>query len=68
MRKTIYTGELPTSKKKNKEIFLGFLFNTTTYYTRKNNRKETRNIFLDFLKAFQTQEESKKINLAWIIQ
>jgi hypothetical protein len=26
MRKTIYTGKLPTSKKKNKEIFSGFPF------------------------------------------
>ena len=29
-RKTIYMGMFPTSKKKNRKIFLGFLFNTTT--------------------------------------
>ena len=28
--KTIYTGKLPTSKKKEREIFLGFHFNSTT--------------------------------------
>ena len=28
--KTIYTGKLPTSKKEEREIFLGFLLVTTT--------------------------------------
>ena len=36
-RKTIYTGKLPTSKKKNKEIFLGFLFSITTKHAQKVN-------------------------------
>ena len=68
MRKTIYTGKLPTSKKKNKEIFLGFLFSTTTNYTRKKNRKEAGNIF-GFSQSFsKTQEDGEKINLAWIVQ
>ena len=61
-------GEAPNKQKKNKEIFLGSLFSATTNYSRKKNKKEAGNIF-GFSQSFSnTQEESEKINLAWIIQ
>ena len=50
------------------EIFLGFLCSATGNFSRKKNKKEAENIF-GFSQSFSnTQEESKKINLAWIIQ
>ena len=61
-------GKAPNKKKKNKEIFLGFVFSATANYPRNKRQKETGNIF-GFSQSFSnTQEESKKINLAWIIQ
>ena len=35
----------PNKQKKNKEIFLGFLFSATANYSRKKNKKEAGNIF-----------------------
>jgi hypothetical protein len=65
--KTIYTGTAPNKQKKNKEIFLGFLFILLIKLKRKS-QKEARNIF-GFSRSFSnTQKESKKINLTWIIQ
>jgi hypothetical protein len=51
MRKTIYTGELPTSKRRTRKSFWVFFLNTTANYARKKNKKEAGNIFV-FLKVF----------------
>ena len=62
MRKTIYTGKLPTSKKRTRNLF-GFSFNTTT------NNLEGKAITNFFRFSLNTQEESEKRNkLPWIIQ
>jgi hypothetical protein len=66
-RKTIYTGELPTSNRRTRKSFWVFFLNTTTNYTRKK-KKEAGNIFVFSQSFLNTQEEGVKINLAWIIQ
>ena len=60
MRKTIYTGKLPTSKSRTRKSFWVFFFSATTIQTRKKNKKEARNIFLDFLKVFQTHKKKAR--------
>ena len=67
-RKNYLHGKAPNKQKKNKEIFLGFLFRTTTSYSRKKNKKEAENIF-GFTQSFSnTQEEGERNKLTWIIQ
>ena len=65
MRKTIYIGKLPTSKRRTRKSFWVFFLNTTTNYTRKKNQKEARNIFFDFLEVFQTRKKKgeNKLNM-----
>ena len=53
-------GKLPTIKRRTRKSFWVFLLNTTTNYTRKKNQKEARNIFLDFLKVFQTHKKKAR--------
>ena len=53
-------GKAPNKQKKNKEIFLGFLFSTTANYSRKKNQKEKQDIFLYFLKVFQTHKKKAR--------
>ena len=67
-RKTIYTGKLPTRKRRTRKSFWGFLLNTTlTKLERKTKKKQE--IFFGFFQSFSnTQKEREKINLAWIIQ
>ena len=67
MRKTIYTGKLPTSKIGNKEIFLGFLL-VLWLTTLEIKSKRARNVFVFSQSFSNTQEESEKINLTWIIK
>ena len=67
-RKNYLHGRAPNKQKKNKEILLGFILNSTTNYTRKTNKKEAGSIFVFSQSFSNTQEESEKINLAWIIQ
>ena len=43
--KTIYTGKLPTSKKKNGKSFLGFLLIITTTSMKVNQLKAITNFF-----------------------
>ena len=45
--KTIYTGKLPTSKKEEQEIFLGFLFNYY-YYSKKSKLDKSYTNFFGF--------------------
>ena len=63
MRKTIYTGKLPTSKRRTRTYFLVFFLDTKTNYTRNKNQKGTGNGFAFSQSFSNTQEESKKINL-----
>ena len=61
-------GKAPNKQKKNKEIFLGFIFNATANYSRRKDQQEAGNIF-GFSQSFSnTQEGSEKINLTWILQ
>ena len=57
-RKTMYTGKLPTSKKKNQEIFLGFLLILQLIKLEIKTEKK-QEIFLDFLKVFQTHKNKE---------
>jgi hypothetical protein len=67
-RKTIYTGKFPTSKRRTRKYFWVFFLILLLIKIGKKNQKEARNIF-GFSQSFSnTQEESEKINLAWIIQ
>ena len=63
-KKTIYTGNLPTSKKKNEKYFWVFILISTT------SMEIKLTIFWFFLKVYQTHKKKakKKIKLAWIIQ
>ena len=64
-KKTIYTGKLPTSKKKNKKSFWIFILITTTSMEIKLTN------FLVFLKVYQTYKKKarkREFKLAWIIQ
>ena len=59
MRKTICIGKLPTSKKKNREIFLGFLLiQQLIKLERKTEKKQE--IFWGFLKVFQTDKKKAR--------
>ena len=60
MRKNYLHGKAPNKQQKNKEIFLGFIFSATIIETRKKNKKDARNIFLDFLKVFQTHKKKAR--------
>ena len=66
--KTIYTGKLPTSKRRTGN-FLGFLFNYY-YYSKKSKLTKNYNFFFVFLKVNkQTRRKQEKENkLAWMIQ
>ena len=68
MRKTIYTGKLPTSKRKTRKSFWVFSLDTIANYTRKKNKKEVGIIFVFSQSFSNTQEEDEKINLSWIIE
>ena len=63
--KTIYTGKLPTSKKKNQKSFGVFILISTI-----GNKIKLTNFFGFSQGLSNTQEESEKnkIKLAWIIQ
>ena len=64
MRKTIYTGKLPTSKKRIKKSFgVFFLILQLTTLERKTEKKQAA--FLGFSQSFSNTQE---INLAWIVQ
>jgi hypothetical protein len=67
-KKPIYTGKLPTSKRRMRNLF-GFSFNIANYQTNKIERKLKINekYFWVFAIFSHTQEESK-IKLTWIIQ
>ena len=69
MRKENYLhGRAPNKQKKKWEIFLGFLLILQLIKLERKNQKEARNVF-GFSQSFSnTQEESKKIKLTWIIQ
>ena len=69
-RKTIYTGELPTSKRRTRKSFWVFFLNTTTNYPRKKNKKEAGNIlfFCNFSKFFKHTRRRRENKLTWIIQ
>ena len=58
-KKTIYMGELPTSKRRNKKSFWVFFY----YYKlikQERKTKKKQEIFLEFFWSFlDTQEESK---------
>ena len=56
MRKTIYMGELPTSKRRTTKSFWVFFLDTTASYAR-NKIKKKQGIFLYFLKVFQTHNK-----------
>ena len=60
-------GKAPNKKKKNKEIFLGFLL-VLWLTTLEIKSKRARNVFVFSQSFSNTQEESEKINLTWIIQ
>ena len=60
MRKTIYMGKLPTSKIRTRKSFWVSFLDTTANYTRNKHQKEARNIFLDFLKVFQTHKKKAR--------
>ena len=61
-------GKLPTSTRRIRKYFWVLFLDTIANYTRKKNKKEARNIFVFSQSFSNTQEESEKINLAWIIQ
>ena len=67
--KTIYTGKLPTSKRRTRSL-LGFSSNITTTSMESKLAKKLQVIFWDFLKVFQTHKKkaSKRNKLAWIVQ
>ena len=67
-KKNYLHGKAPNKQKKNKEIFLGFIFSATANYSRKKNKKEAGNIFVFSQSFSNTEEESEKINLTWMIQ
>ena len=52
--KTIYTGKLPTSKKKNEKSFWVFILITTT------SMEVKLTIFLGFLKVYQTHKKKAR--------
>ena len=57
MRKTIYTGKLPTNKRRNEKSFWVFFY----YYKLTKQERKTKNkreIFLDFRSFSNTQEEN----------
>ena len=68
MRKTIYTGKLTTSKTKTRNL-LGFILILLLNKLERKTKKK-REMFLDFIKAFQTHKKKarKRNKLAWIIQ
>ena len=51
-------GKAPNKQKKNKEIFLGFLFNITTKHAQKVNQLQL--IFFVFSKVFQTHKKKAR--------
>ena len=68
MRKTIYTRELPTSKRRTRKSFWVFFLKLQLIKLGRKNRKEAGNIFRFSQCFLNTQEESEKINLTWIVQ
>ena len=61
--RTIYTGELQTSKRRTGNLF-GFSFNYY-YYSKKSKLTKSYTIFFGFLKVFQThKKKARKINLS----
>ena len=69
MRKTIYTGKLPTSKRRIRKSFWVFFLVLQQFKLGRKIKKKQEICFWIFLKVFSnTQEEREKINLTWIIQ
>ena len=62
MRKTIYTGEIPTKEEEMENLF-GFSFNTTTKLNQKQKPKRSKKYFWIFSKFLTTQEEREKMIL-----
>ena len=62
--KNYLRGRTPNKQKKNKEMFLGFLFSATSNYSRKKIKKKME-IFLDFLKFFKhtRRKRENKFNM-----
>ena len=67
--KTIYTGKLPTSKRRMGNLF-GFSFNITTTSMESKLAKSYNYFFLFFLKVFLTHKKKarKENKLEWIVQ
>ena len=64
----LFTRESSQQEKKEQGNLLGFLFSAIANYSRKKIQNEAGNIFV-FSQVFSnTQKESEKINLTWIIQ
>ena len=53
-------GKAPNKQKKNKEIFLDFLFSAIANYSRKKNLKEAWNIFWIFSKFFKHTKRKRE--------
>ena len=60
MRKTIYTGKVPTSKRRTKKSFWVFYLVPQQFKLGRKNQKEARNIFVGFLKVFQTHKKKAR--------
>ena len=59
-RKTIYTGKLPTSKRRTRKYFWVFFLVLQQFKLGRKIKKKQETYFWDFLKVFQTQKKKAR--------
>ena len=59
-RKTIYTGKLPTSKRRTRKSFLVFFLVLQQFKLGRKIKKKKETYFWDFLKVFQTHKKKAR--------